>query len=41
MLAHDFAFSPYELKHLKYNSNNKNISDKIINNDIKTKITIC
>jgi hypothetical protein len=27
MLAHDFALSPYELKHLKYNFNDKNILD--------------
>lgn len=42
ILAHDFAFSPYKLEHLKYNLNDKNTLDKntldkIVNTDIKNK----
>ena len=36
-LAHDFAFSPYKLEHLKYNLNDKNALDKIIISDVKNK----
>ena len=37
-LAHDWALSrPYELEHMKYNLNDKNTLDKIINTDIKKK----